>query len=81
MSSKVPRLENFGVCGVVPPAERLKEYQEQSKGLSRRLQARFWLEVLERDSEMKDLVRNNCQPKLTTTRRSRNYCNMTVTPS
>jgi len=67
MSSEVARSEAFNVRGLVPAAERLKEYQQQCKGLSKRLQARFWLEVLERDSEVKDLVRNNCQPKLTTT--------------
>ena len=62
MSSKAvtesPRLEDFGARGVVPPAERLKEYQEQSKGLSRRLQARFWLEVLERDQEVARIVKS-----------------------
>jgi hypothetical protein len=58
MSSKTARLEDFGARGVVPPAERLKEYQEQSKGLSRRLRARFWLEVFERDSEVKGLAQS-----------------------
>jgi hypothetical protein len=58
MSSKVARLEDFGARGVVPPVERLKEYQEQSKGLSRRLQARFWLEVLERDHEVAQIIKS-----------------------
>jgi hypothetical protein len=58
MSEKVARLEDFGAHGVVPPIERLKEYQEQSKGLSRRLQARFWLEVLERDREVARIVKS-----------------------
>ena len=56
MNSKTSRLEDFGARGVVPPDERFKEYQEQSKGLSRRLQARFWLEVLERDQEVARIV-------------------------
>jgi hypothetical protein len=70
MISNASRLGDFGVRGLAPPAERLKAYQEQSKGLSRRLQARFWLEVLERDSQVKKLVQADCHPELTTIRRS-----------
>jgi len=53
---KTARLEDFGARGVVSPAERLKEYQEQCKGLSKNLQARFWLELLERDSDVRSLL-------------------------
>jgi len=56
--SQVAHLEDFGARGVVPPAERLKEYQEQSRGLSRRLQARFWLEILERDHEVARIIKS-----------------------
>ena len=66
MSSNASRLEDFGASGVVSPIERLKEYQEQCKGLSKKLQARFWLEVLERDSEVKKLLQHDCHPELTT---------------
>lgn len=58
MRPEMARLEDFGARGVVPPTERLKEYQEQSKGLSRRLRARFWLEVLERDHDVARIVKS-----------------------
>jgi len=55
MSTQETRLEDFGARGVVSPSERLKEYQEQCKAMSKRLQARFWLEVLERDREVRQM--------------------------
>jgi len=54
-SSGHARLEDFGARGTVGPEERFKEYQEQCKGLSKRFQARFWLEVLTRDPEVAKL--------------------------
>ena len=56
MTAKTAHLEDFGTRGVVPPVERLKEYQEQSKGLPKKLQARFWLEVLKGDPEVNEIV-------------------------
>jgi hypothetical protein len=76
--TKVSRPEDFVARGAVPPAERLKAYQEQSKGLSRRLQGRFWLEVLERDHEVKSLVQDEVrrgaeQARNTDARRSQKW--------
>jgi hypothetical protein len=53
-----PKLEDFGARGVTSPVERLKVYQEQSKGLSKGLKARFWLEILERDHEVARIVKS-----------------------
>jgi hypothetical protein len=53
---EVAHLEDFGVHGIVSPAERFEEYQVQCKGLSRKLQARFWLGVLERDPDVRRLL-------------------------
>jgi hypothetical protein len=50
------KLEDFGARSVVSPKDRLKEYQSQSKGLPRKLQARFWLEVLKGDPEVNEIV-------------------------
>jgi hypothetical protein len=49
-------LEDFGARGIASPADRLKEYQAQSKGLPRKLQAKFWLEILERDPNVRKLL-------------------------
>lgn len=54
--TKISRLEDFGARGIVPPAERLKEYQEQCKGLSRKVQAHFWLDILDSDLEVRRLL-------------------------
>lgn len=61
MSSRVARLEDFGIRGTVAAAERLREYRRQCRGLSRRLQARFWLDVVKRDREVARLVRDDGQ--------------------
>jgi len=53
---KAARLEDFGVRGIVSPAERLKEYQSQCKGLPKKVQARFWLGILERDPDLRRLL-------------------------
>jgi hypothetical protein len=66
MNEKTVRLEDFGAHGVVSPAERFRDYQQESKGLARKCQARFWLEVLERDSQVRKLARDDRQPELTT---------------
>ena len=58
MSSNASRLEDFGARGIASPADRLKEYQSQSKGLPKKLQAKFWLEVLDRDTEVKRIIEN-----------------------
>jgi len=53
---KSARLEDFGARGIVSPTERLKEYQEQCKGLPKAKKARFWLGVLDRDPEVRQLA-------------------------
>lgn len=50
------RLEDFGVRGICTPEERLGEYKTQCRGLSKRLQAKFWLMVIERDAEVAKLL-------------------------
>ena len=55
MSEKVAHLEDFGARGIVSPAERFRQYQADCKVLPRAKQGRFWLEVLERDHEVKEL--------------------------
>jgi hypothetical protein len=70
MNEKTVRLDDFSARGVVSPAERFRDYQQESKGLARKRQARFWLGVLERDSQVRKLAQDDCQPWLTTTRRS-----------
>ena len=50
------RLEDFGVRETLSPKERLQEYQEQAKGMGKTVRARFWLGVLEKDSEVRALV-------------------------
>jgi len=67
LSEKVAHLEDFGARGIVSPAERFKQYQADCKVLPRAIQGRFWLEVLERDPQVKRLMRDDCQPELTTT--------------
>ena len=51
-SMRNARLEDFGARGTINPEERLREYQRQCRGLRKPLQAKFWLEVLERDPEV-----------------------------
>jgi hypothetical protein len=53
---KTARLEDFGARGVVSPSERFRVYQEQSKGLPKMLQAKFWIGVLDRDPEVRKLL-------------------------
>ena len=50
------KLEDFGVSGIVTPKQRLEEYKRQCRGLSKRLQAKFWLTVMEKDSEVAILL-------------------------
>ena len=50
------RLEDFGISGMTTPEERKKEYQRQSKGMSRRLRAEYWLMILEKDPEVEQLI-------------------------
>lgn len=49
------RLEDFGVIKVAGPEGRLEEYKRQCRELPKIRQARWWLEVLEHDSEVKAL--------------------------
>lgn len=55
-SSGNARLEDFGTMGLTSPEERANEYKRQCRGLSTRLQAKFWLMVLEKDSEVAVLL-------------------------
>ena len=66
---KTARLEDFGARGVVSPAERMQEYQSQCKGLPKKVQARFWLGILERDPDVRRLL----DLKEKTARRGRRY--------
>ena len=50
------RLEDFGISGMTTPEERKKEYQRQSKGMSRRLREKYWLMRPEKDPEVAQLM-------------------------
>lgn len=52
MTMSTSRLEDFGTRGMTTPEERLKEYKEQCRGLPKRLQARFWLMIMQKDPEV-----------------------------
>ena len=54
--AQMPLLEDFGVRGIMAPKQRLAEYKKQCKGLSKRLQAEFWLIVIAKDPEVRKLV-------------------------
>ena len=56
LTSQEPRLEDFGVCGITTPRQRLEEYKQQCRGLSKGLQAKFWLSVIEKDAEVAGLL-------------------------
>ena len=49
------KLEDFGIRSVDSPEQRLEEYKSQCKGLSQRLQAKFWLMVFKNDKEVAKL--------------------------
>ena len=53
---RVARLENFGIQRLATPKQRLLEYKRRCKGLSKGLQARFWLAILEKDVEVAALL-------------------------
>ena len=56
MTIRNARLEDFGTRGTIGPEERLREYQRQCKGLRKPFRAKFWLEVLERDPDVRALA-------------------------
>lgn len=56
------KLEDCGVRGIPSPQERLKVYREQSKGMDKKLRAKFWLGVLDSDKEVAKLCRANGSP-------------------
>jgi hypothetical protein len=56
------RLEDFGIRNTTSPEERLAEYKSQCKGISQRLQAKFWLMVFEKDKEVAKLI-GHMKPK------------------
>lgn len=55
-------LEDCGVRGIPTPQERLRTYQQQSKGMGKKLRAKFWLGVLDSDKEVAKLCRANGSP-------------------
>lgn len=50
------RLEDFGVGRIAGPKDRLEEYKRQCRELPKLRQARWWLQVLEHDPEVRALV-------------------------
>jgi len=54
----------------VSPEERLKEYVDQCKGLPKTLQAKFWLDVLDGDPDVRALVESERARKVKRRRRS-----------
>ena len=56
MISDNASLEDFGLSGMTTPEERKKEYVRQSKGMHRRLRAKFWLMILDKDPEVAKLL-------------------------
>jgi len=54
--AQVTRLEDFNVRGTVSPRERYEQYVEDCKALPKAKQARFWLEILDRDRDVRRLL-------------------------
>jgi len=53
---KAARLEDFGIREIVSADKRLRQYIKDCKQLPRAKRGRFWLEVLEHDSEVRSLL-------------------------
>ena len=56
---KAARIEDFGARGVVSPADRFAQYQQDCKALPRAKKGLFWLRTLEADPEVKKLFEAN----------------------
>lgn len=60
--TRARHIEDFGAQRTVNPRDRLREYQEQCRGLARMVKARFWSEVLRNDPEVANLVKASGGP-------------------